>query len=102
MMILYYFRETNSVSKLLYCVYILHSLKDKDFYIGSTRNLKERLTNHFHGQVLSTKGRRPLILVFCEYFRSKMDALRREKYFKTSAGKRTLRLMLQDSLSDLI
>ena len=35
--------------KLQYCVYVLLSLKDKKFYIGYTTNLKQRLTDHFHG-----------------------------------------------------
>ncbi len=47
---------------------------------------------------LSMEDWRPIICVFCEYYLSKSDALRREQYFKTTAGKRVLRLMLQDSL----
>jgi predicted GIY-YIG superfamily endonuclease len=37
-------------------------------------------------------------LIFCEYFLSKADAQRREKYFKTTKGKRTLKLILKNSL----
>ena len=44
--------------------------------------------------------RRPLHLVYCEYHSSKTDALRREKYLKTTAGKKALKLMLRDALSD--
>ena len=39
-----------------------------------------------------------IIGVFWEYYLSKSDALGREQYFKTTAGKRVLRLMLQESL----
>ena len=46
----------------------------------------------------ATEPRRPFTLLFCEYYLSKHDATRREKYFKTTVGKKTLRLMLQDSL----
>ena len=76
------------MSKLQYCVYVLLSLKDKKLYIGSANNLKQRLTDHFHGQSKATAPRRPFKLVFCEYFLSKKDILRREKYFKTTAGKK--------------
>jgi len=84
--------------KLQYCVYVLQSQKDHKLYIGSTTNLKQRLTDHFHGNSKATAPRRPFKLIFCEYFLSKQDALRREKYFKTSAGKKALKLMLRESL----
>jgi putative endonuclease len=84
--------------KLKHCVYILLSLKDKKLYIGLTSNLKQRLTDHFHGKSLATSFRRPFLLLLCEYFFSKADAMRREKYFKTTAGKKTLKIMLRESL----
>lgn len=84
--------------KLKFCVYVLLSQKDGKFYIGSTSNLKQRLTDHFHGDSKATAPRRPFVLVFCEYFLSKKDALRREKYFKTTAGKKGLKLILRESL----
>ena len=87
--------------KLQYCVYVLYSTNDKDFYMGYTTNLKQRLTAHFHGFSQSTSPRRPLKLLFCEYFLSKQDALRREQYFKTASGKRMLRLVLKESLKEL-
>lgn len=87
------------MAKLRYCVYVLRSKKDGNFYIGFSTNLKQRLTDHFHGNSKATASRRPFDLLFCEYFDSKKDALRREKYFKTSTGKRALKLMLRDSLT---
>lgn len=89
------------MSKLQYCVYILLSKKDQKFYIGYTSNLKQRLTAHFNGESLSTAPRRPFNLIFCEYFLSKSDALRREKYLKTSSGKKGLRLIIKEGLIEL-
>lgn len=83
---------------LEYCVYVLFSLKDGKLYTGFTVDLKRRLAEHQAGSSASTAPRRPFKLVFCEYYLSKEDALRREKYLKTSSGKRTVRLMLKDSL----
>ena len=88
------------MKKLPYCVYVLRSNKDHKLYIGFTTDLKERLTDHFHGEVASTAARRPLTLIYCEYHGSKQDALRREGYFKTTAGKKALKLMLRDSLRE--
>jgi putative endonuclease len=88
------------MTKLEHCVYVLLSAKDGKFYVGYTSNLKQRLTDHFHGHSSATAPRRPFELVYCEYHRSKQDALRREGYFKTTAGKKALRLMLRDALSE--
>ncbi|WP_424372341.1 GIY-YIG nuclease family protein [Muriicola sp.] len=83
---------------LPYCVYVLQSEKDLLFYHGYTTNLKQRLKNHNAGKTKSTSKRRPLRLIFCEYYLSQQDAQRREKYFKTNQGKRMLKLMLRNTL----
>ena len=88
------------MKKLQFCVYILLSLKDHNFYIGYTTNLNQRLTAHISGNSPATAFRRPFTLLFCEYFLSRHDATRREKYFKTTAGKKTLKLMLKESLKN--
>jgi len=89
------------MKKLQYCVYVLLSQKDNKFYIGYTTNLHERLTSHIFGKSLATEQRRPFALLFCEYYLSKHDATRREKYFKTTIGKKTLRIVLKDSLIEV-
>ena len=83
---------------LVHGVYVLYSLKDRKLYIGYTADLKRRLSEHNRGESASTAPRRPLRLLFGEHYISKKDAQRRERYFKTTAGKRALRLMLKDSL----
>jgi putative endonuclease len=84
----------------MFYTYILCSLKDNKLYIGSTVNLKKRFNEHKAGKVFATKGRLPLKLIFYEAFLSQKDSIRREKYFKTNPGKRTLKLMLRHSLVD--
>lgn len=79
----------------MYYTYVLHSAKDNKLYIGTTSNLRKRYQQHLNGEVFSTKGRLPLSLILYEAFIEQADAIRREKYFKTSPGKRTLRLMLR-------
>jgi putative endonuclease len=88
------------MKKLQYCVYVLQSSKDANLYIGFTTNLHQRLTDHIHGYSFATSFRRPFTLLFCEYFLSKTDALRREKYFKTTVGKKALKIMLRESLKN--
>jgi len=80
-------------------VYVLRSAKDHDFYIGSTNDLKRRMQQHQRGENTSTAKRLPLKLLYFEGHRSKEDALRREKYFKTTKGKVTLRQILKNALT---
>jgi putative endonuclease len=86
---------------LPYCVYVLFSKKDYLLYIGYSANLNNRLVNHNSGGTRSTFRRRPLELIFCEFYLFKSDALRREKYFKTTMGKKALKLMLNGTLEKL-
>jgi putative endonuclease len=84
---------------LPYCVYVLKSMKDDNLYTGFTTDLSRRLEEHNSGKSPATAPRRPFVLLFCEHYRSKADALRRETYLKSTIGKRTLRLMLADTLA---
>ena len=43
-------------------VYILKSLKDNSYYIGSTDNIERRFHQHSSGFSYSTKNLRPLVL----------------------------------------
>jgi len=86
---------------LYYYVYVVMSQKDRHFYVGSTCDLKRRIKQHLAGTVDSTKNRLPTSLVFYEAYLDKFDALRREDYFKTTKGKRTLRNMLKEYLRKL-
>ena len=81
----------------MYYAYVLLSEKDGKLYIGFTSDLKRRLKEHTDGKVLSTKSRRPLKLLYYEAHLSEEDARRREKYFKTTKGKSTLKQMLRGS-----
>ena len=83
----------------MHYVYILKSLKDKKFYIGRSDDLKRRIIEHKSGKVKATKNRLPIELIFYEAFKSKADAIRRENYFKTTKGKRSLRIMLRESIN---
>lgn len=82
----------------MFYVYVLQSQKDQQLYVGYTTNLNQRLAAHNKGSVPSTKSRRPWKLVFAEIYINQKDALRREKYFKTTAGKRALKLMIRETL----
>ena len=76
-------------------VYILRSQKDGHLYIGMTHDLNTRVKAHNSGKVRSTKGRRPLTLVYQEAYEHKSEALKRERFLKSGQG----RAFLKDQLS---
>jgi putative endonuclease len=82
----------------MYYVYVLRSQLDEKLYTGYTTDLQTRLWEHNNGEVVSTKARRPFELIFYEGYKSMEDAKRRERYFKTSKGKSSLKMILRDSL----
>lgn len=83
-----------------YCyVYVLRSVKDQMFYVGFTKNLRKRIQDHNNGLVPSTKRRTPLDLVYWEGCVNQEDATQREKYLKSSWGKRYIKNRLRGYLT---
>jgi len=74
--------------------YVLLREGHREFYIGSTCDLRERLQQHNKGQVRSTAYRRPLRLIYYEGCLSVEDARQRERYLKTGRGGRYLKQRL--------
>lgn len=69
-------------------------LNDNKIYKGITNNLKRRINEHELGKVASTKNKRPIKLIYYEAYLFKEDALRREKYLKTTYGRRDIKRQL--------
>ncbi|HCH59088.1 MAG TPA: endonuclease [Candidatus Zambryskibacteria bacterium] len=67
--------------------YILLSKMRNKTYVGSTVDLKNRITEHNSGKSTFTKRYIPWQLVYSEEFDSIQEARKREKYFKTAAGR---------------
>ena len=66
----------------MYYVYILKSKKDSMNYIGSTNDLRKRFNLHNDGKVFSTRLRVPFDLVYYEAYKSRQDAMKRERMLK--------------------
>lgn len=78
----------------MFYVYILQSLKDKRFYIGSTENIEMRIDEHNSGQTKSLRNRRPLKLIYQDEFFNRSDAIRREAQIKSYKGGNALKNLL--------
>ena len=81
----------------MYYVYFL-KLSNGNIYKGSTHDLKRRLKEHQRGKVKSTKNYRPLMLIGYEAYLLKSDAQRREKFLKTTEGRRLMAQQYRDIL----
>jgi putative endonuclease len=84
----------------MYYVYILFLRGNGNLYTGSTSDLNKRLKNHTGNKVISTKNRSP-VLIHYECYKLKSDAQKRERFLKTTEGKRLLRQQLRDILKSL-
>ncbi len=85
---------SNTTSRVFFYVYVLESIKDSKYYIGFTDNLRRRIKEHEQGINFSTKFRLPFKLIYFEGGLSVKDAMRREKYLKSTQGRRFLGLRL--------
>ena len=78
----------------MYYVYLLHSKKDQGLYIGYTTDIEARLKRHNNGEVVSTKNRLPLEIIYYEAYINERDARGREEFLKSGAGRRFLKKQL--------
>ncbi|MBU3925763.1 GIY-YIG nuclease family protein [Patescibacteria group bacterium] len=72
-------------------VYILKSLKDLKTYTGFSLDVGKRIKEHNQGKVDATKHRRPFVLLYKENCFDLKEAKKREKYWKSGAGRRKLK-----------
>jgi putative endonuclease len=87
----------------MFYIYCLQSQKEKEeLYFGFTKDLKNRLKEHNSGHNFSTKRYMPWKLIYYEACLSESDARRREKYLKTSTGRRMLKRRIKDYLKKVV
>lgn len=85
----------------MYYVYLIKSIKYGEIYIGSTNNLRHRITNHNNGSEISTRRYRPWQLIYYEAFRSEKDSREREMKLKHHGNAiRELKKRIQRSLKN--
>ncbi|MFM6976354.1 MAG: GIY-YIG nuclease family protein [Sphingobacteriaceae bacterium] len=80
----------------MFYAYVIKSLAHDFYYKGHCANLQARLKEHNSGKTKSIKHYLPFKFVYFEQFDDLYLAIRREKYFKTAAGRRYLKSKLQE------
>ena len=71
----------------MFFVYVLKSEKTGRRYIGSCKDLKDRLRRHNSGESKATKHGIPWTLLRVENFPTRSAAMKRERYYKTGRGR---------------
>jgi len=76
---------------MAYFVYVIKSEKTGKSYIGHSKELKNRVTEHNAGKSKSTRGKGPWKLIHFEEFDSRSEAMKREYYYKSQTGRLVLK-----------
>jgi putative endonuclease len=79
--------STKRVSFFMYSVYILRSLKSRQFYKGQTNDLNRRIKEHNNLEEKSTAKNAPWELVFVTEVPTRSEALLLEKKLKNITSK---------------
>ena len=72
-------------------VYILKSVNFPKTYVGSTVDIDHRLKQHNEGRSTFSTLYKPWIIVYREEYGNLIEARKREKYFKSAAGRRYIK-----------
>jgi putative endonuclease len=74
----------------MFHVYVLRSNKTGRRYVGSCENLANRLGRHNAGHSKATQHGIPWILTYSESFTDRVQAVRKERYYKTGRAREEL------------
>lgn len=79
----------------MFYIYILQSVNFGTYYIGSTKDVSERLRKHNTGKVKSTKHKNPWEVVYQESFVTLSDARKRELYLKSLKSRKAVEKIIK-------
>lgn len=75
----------------MFYTYVIKSIHNDYYYKGHCEDLEKRLKEHNSGTTKSIKPFIPFRIVYYETFETRSEAVQREKYFKTAAGRKYLK-----------
>jgi len=77
-----------------FCVYILRSERSGRYYVGATKDLARRLSEHESGENKSTRNRGPWKLAHVEHFATNAEARRHEQAIKHKKSARYVQQLI--------
>ena len=82
----------------MYYIYALSSTTRNYIYLGMTRDVEARVLRHNKGWEKTTRAYKPFVLIFTEIVENtRVEARKREKYWKSGVGKEKLRLIRDEN-----
>jgi putative endonuclease len=78
----------------MYYAYVVKSSHKEYYYKGHCHDLDKRIREHNLGMTRSLRPYIPVELIYSEQFETEQQAIEREKYFKSAAGRRFLKTKL--------
>ena len=79
----------------MHFVYILQSLSNGRFYIGSTNNIIRRFYEHCSGNTKSTRHKGPWVMPYYEIYETKQEATKRERELKRKKSAISIRKLIE-------
>ena len=67
--------------------YVLKSVAHDYYYKGHCKDLEVRLKQHNSGMTVSIRPYLPFVIAYFETFDTEVEAITREKYFKSPRGR---------------
>ena len=81
----------------MYFIYIIFASRFDRYYIGQTNDLSSRIDRHNLGYVQWTKPYLPWELVYSESFKTRTEAMKREKILKSWKSKKKIKELIDAS-----
>jgi putative endonuclease len=78
----------------MYYIYLLKSLISEKTYVGMTNEISRRIKEHNSGKSKFTNRYMPWKLIYSEEMNTREEARKREKYFKSAAGRKFLKIIM--------
>jgi len=80
----------------MFCTYVIQSLKTGKIYIGQTRDINKRIKRHNQELKVKTtaytkKNQGPWRLVYKKSFKTREEAIKREKELKSFQGRKFIK-----------
>ncbi len=84
----------------MYFVYILYSAQLDQYYIGFTKNISDRLRRHNSKSKGFTNRANDWELVYKEFYKDKLEAMKRERQIKNWKSKTLLEKLISSAGSE--
>ena len=84
----------------MFTTYVIKSVSTDKIYIGQAEDFEKRLKRHnkelsYNKKSYTAKNKGPWKLVYKEVFKTRTEALKREKYLKSHVGRDYIRLVIK-------